>query len=276
VAKLRPPIWGIAPDHWRTYLALRRYDRIERSQATRADVVASPSQALATMMQRRWRLNRLTTLAYPFRPSSELLSTPANTNHRTVLFIGRLERRKGVLELAAAIPQVLSDHPDVVFRFVGPSDVSPERGVTMRDYLGALLAPHSDSVAIEDPVPMAGVPQLMRAADLVVLPSRWENFPYACLEAMSAARGIVASRAGGMREQLDDGSVGCLVNPDDPHGIAVAISQLMDDPDRRISLGEAARRRVLGHYGYDALVPSYEDVYRQAIARRRGLVADAS
>lgn len=270
----RPPTWRVPHEYWRKSRSLRRYDRLEGAQSKVADVVASPSEALGEKLVKRWRFDgdRLMVLPNAFRPGPELLSIEIDGHLKSVVFIGRLMRGKGVLEVAAAIPDILEAHPGTTFRFVGPTDESPQKGVDMRTYLEELLRPFGDSVVFTGPVPMARIPEELANSDVVVLPSRWENFPYACLEAMAAGRGIVASRSGGMREQLDEGLVGELVDPGDPTQLVTAVGKLLGDPQRRMRLGAAARERVLARYSYEALGELYEEAYRLAISRRAGAI----
>lgn len=268
----RPPSWRIPHEYRRKSKSLRRYDRLEGAQSRRADVIASPSEALGTKLAYRWRFDRdrLITLPNPFRPSAELLSIPVDTQQESIVFIGNLMRGKGVLELAAAVPDILDAHPGATFRFVGHSDESPVKGVGMRTYLEEQLEPYANAVVFTGPVSMSQITVELARSDIVVLPSRWENFPYACLEAMAAGRAIVASRNGGMREQLADGAVGELIDPGDSVQLGAAVRRLLADPQRRMSMGAAARKRVLDVYSYEALAESYERAYGLAISRRMG------
>src|ERR1043166_4437880 len=92
----------------------------------------------------------------------------------------------------------------------------------MREYLEQLLAPWKANVTFTGHVPHDNITDVFRRIDIAVLPSLWENFPIACLEAMSAARGVIGSSAGGMAEQLDGGNAGILVPPRKPKQIAAA------------------------------------------------------
>jgi len=175
--------------------------------------------------------------------------------------------RKGVLELAAAIPKILRHHPKTQFRFVGAAWPSPVPGLDMEQYLLQRLHRHRGQLEFTGAVPLTAIPQLLAETDICVFPSRWENFPGVCLEAMAAARGIVGSTAGGMVEMLDQGAVGRLVNPQNPQAIATAVGELLHDPTRRMRLGHAARERILTHYNRATIGQLQEQIYREAIAR---------
>jgi glycosyltransferase involved in cell wall biosynthesis len=176
--------------------------------------------------------------------------------------------RKGVLDLATAIPMVLKERPEVHFNFIGPDDESPWRSIGMRDYLKQKLRNHASSVELLSSIPNDKLADVFAAADVVVIPSIWENFANVCLESMSAARAVIASESGGMAEMLDFGNVGRIVPPRDPGTLAKTIIELLSKPDLRHRLGTLARERLLDEYKIDRIGTMQEQSYRRAIQRR--------
>jgi glycosyltransferase involved in cell wall biosynthesis len=102
------------------------------------------------------------------------------------------------------------------------------------------------------------VPALLAAMDVFVLPSHSEGMPNALLEAMAAARPVVATRVGGSAEVITDGLTGLAVPPRDPGALASAIGQLRSDPLLGKRLGAAARRQVAQRFSWSAALDSYE------------------
>ena len=96
--------------------------------------------------------------------------------------------------------------------------------------------------------------------DICVFPSLWENFPNVCLEAMSAARGIVASREGGMKDMLEDIEGGILIEPTDSPQLADAVCEMLDDPRQRRQRGERCREKIVDFYA-DQVVRDAERYY---------------
>lgn len=86
----------------------------------------------------------------------------------------------------------------------------------------------------------------LEAADVFVLPSLWEGFPVAVMEAMARGLPVVASRAGGVPELVEEGRTGLLVPPADAPALAEALSALARDPEMRRRFGRAGRERVAG------------------------------
>ena len=242
----------------------------EYLQILQADGIAAPSHAIRNIVCRDWNLNPGLVEVIPnvYQPAPALLELPVATATGDVTFIGRLEQRKGVLTLAQAIPMILKRRSHTRFRFVGRPIASPDPSLNMREYLQHLLAPYTAAITFTGLVPLEGIPQALRDAQVCVFPSRWENFPCVCLEAMAAGRGIVGSMEGGMAEMLQD-RAGVLVAPDNPAQLADAIVMLLDNPAMQREMGQQARSRVQALYGIDRIAPLQEASYRRAIAHRQ-------
>jgi glycogen(starch) synthase len=180
--------------------------------------------------------------------------------------------------LAKAIPYVLRKFPDVRFVLAGKSQVSPFSELTPRaftkgevcfwqdmdQWLRKRLAKYGESVEFRGLVDAEGIKTLLAGADLCVFPSRFDNFPNACLEAMAAARPIVATRSGGMEEMLGPANGGMLVAPGDHKQLAEAICWMIKHPEERRAMAERARAQVCAAYADDVIGPLYERVYREA------------
>lgn len=97
----------------------------------------------------------------------------------------------------------------------------------------------------------------LAAADVVVHPSLNEIFPNAVGEAMACGRPVIAADAGGTAELVGEGP-GVLVPPGDPGALAAAVRELLDDPERRRRIGEAARRRIQAEFPLSKMIDRYE------------------
>jgi glycosyltransferase involved in cell wall biosynthesis len=104
-------------------------------------------------------------------------------------------------------------------------------------------------------------PNLHGLFDVSVLCSVSEGFPNSIVEAMAAARPVVATDVGGVSDAVDDGTTGLLVPPSDPERLASAIEDFLLDPGRRRALGAAGRDRAWARYHADAAVASLEALY---------------
>jgi len=247
-------------------------DAFEKAFAHCADEIAAPSRAIGETVGRDWGLppERVAILPLPYEPPPSLLALPPGGESARVLFLGRLEPRKGVQHLAAAIPEILRRVPGARFRFVGQVLHSPNHGQAMDDYIRAQVGDRGqETLEFCGAAKPEEINAHLGASAVCVFPSMWESFGYVCLEAMAAGRAIVGSSSGGMSEILGPGPSGLLVPPGNPRDIAQAVIALLTQPQLRRTLGEAARQRVRTNYGYDAILPQQLDGYARAIARRK-------
>ena len=121
----------------------------------------------------------------------------------------------------------------------------------------------TDSIHLLGAIPREQVlEQLHTQADLFVLLSRWEGFPYSILEAMSTGIPSIASRVGGIPEAMKNGG-GVLV--DDLDQLVSALCHLIQDEHARFSIGEQARRRAESHFSIESMCEKTFAVYSQAL-----------
>jgi len=178
-----------------------------------------------------------------------------------IFFAGRLEPRKGIHTMKDVAAAVLKKHK-AAFVFAG-QDLFQYAEREMKPFLAA--QPLQGSVHFLGKLDLEEVGSCLRQTDVFVIPSLWENCPYACLEAMAAARAIVASDAGGLPELIRDGDNGLVVKVEDVAGFCVAIERLLEDPALRERLGRAARRAVEASYTAGKIAAKSAAFYEVAI-----------
>ena len=106
----------------------------------------------------------------------------------------------------------------------------------------------------------------LQAADLGLFTSETESFCLSILEAMYFGYPSVARRAGGIPEVVEDNVSGLLVPSDDPDALARAVESLIQEPKRRMAMGQAAQRRARERFSAEVIVPHYEALYRRVCA----------
>ncbi|WP_030217141.1 glycosyltransferase [Streptomyces bikiniensis] len=169
----------------------------------------------------------------------------------TVVCVGRLCRQKGQDVLLAAWPAVLAEVPAARLVLVGDGP-DAER---LRAAAGPSVRFAGD---VGDTAPW------YRAADVVVLPSRWEGMALAPLEAMASGRPVVVSDVDGARESLPPAHEPlCLVPPEDPAALAAALGRLLGRPELRHRLGREAHAHVLSSFDVRRTGAAVADVYRE-------------
>ncbi|MFE3827866.1 glycosyltransferase family 4 protein [Streptomyces sp. NPDC059092] len=171
-----------------------------------------------------------------------------------VVCVGRLCRQKGQDILLRAWQPVVRRIPQARLVLVGDG---PDAD--------ALRAAAPPSVLFAGAVPDTA--PWYRAADLVVLPSRWEGMAVAPLEAMASGRTVVVSDVDGARESLPPGRERfCLTPPDDPPALAAAVSALLHDGPLREAIGRQGHQHVLSTYDVRQTAQAIADVYREVAA----------
>lgn len=107
------------------------------------------------------------------------------------------------------------------------------------------------------------IPDILHSSDIFFLPTRHETYGLVVAEAMAASLPVVASNTGGIPEVLAGPSVGTLVPPDDVPGFAAALALFIESPDRRITVGRAARASLDGRFDRPTFARALEAVYAE-------------
>jgi phosphatidylinositol alpha-mannosyltransferase len=175
-------------------------------------------------------------------------------NQRHVLYVGRLEPRKGVEHLVQAMSTVQRAGSGARLVVVGDGpDRSALEAAARRAGIAATFAGR---------VPDEALPGYYRAADIVCAPALGdESFGVVLLEAMAAARPIVATRIAGYAELLEGRDLARLVEAGDPSSLAREIGNLLDDPSQARALGDRGAARVW-EYDWSAIASRLEEIYR--------------
>lgn len=184
---------------------------------------------------------------------------------RELLVVGRLNPRKGQDVALRAVRRVHDAGWPVRLRVVG----TPFPGY---EWFEADLRRSASELGIADHVTFAGyrddIPACHARADIVLVPSRVEPFGNVAVEALAAARPLVASRVGGLREIVDHGRTGLLVAPDDDEALAGAVIELLADPGRARAMAQHGCREVRSRFCTDAYADGVERVLQAASAGR--------
>ena len=171
----------------------------------------------------------------------------------TIGVLGRLDKLKGQHILLRAVPEVVRQHPDVMFLIAG-DETAGEHGY--KEYLMELCRT-LDIERYVKYIPFTDdVPHLMAALDVFVLPSFSETFGLVVVEAMAMERPIIATNAGGLPEIITNGKTGLLIKPRDATAVAWAIHRILSDSALRLSLGHLAREEALKRYDFDSCIDS--------------------
>jgi L-malate glycosyltransferase len=190
----------------------------------------------------------------PLRRSAEAMRAELGLDSELVLLhSSNLRPLKRVDLLLEAAARIRSSHPFKLLILAGASFapfVSEVRRLNLED-----------RVMVRENV--NDIEDYLQVADMGVFTSESESFCLSLLEAMCFGCPSVARRVGGIPEVVEDGVSGILVDTGDPVAFARAVESLIDHPQYRSSLGQAAQKRARERFSVDAIVPRYEALYRR-------------
>lgn len=201
---------------------------------------------------------------HPLNPiSRQEIRTILNVDETTPLLVaaGTLRSLKGHDVLLRAMPAIIGEFPDTRLLIFGEGP--------SREALQALIA----ELGIAENVKLIGqlstmLAQVLAAADVVVHPSRLEAFGLVAAEAQAAGTPVIASRVGGLPEVVEDGVGGFLVEPDKPDAIAARVIELLEDDEKRESMGMAGRHFVNENHEIGTTAEGYRELWWRLAAGR--------
>ena len=245
--------------------------RFEEYTVRAADALVCPSHYLARDAQRLFALqpDDIHVIPYPMGDTPVLDRTADVWKRDSICYAGRLELRKGVVEWVDAAVQVATTHPAVTFEFIGSDgSLTGGAGRSVREHLNdriprqlrARFRFHGSQGRRE-------LLQSLAAAPVAVVPSRWENLPYSCIEAMCTGLPVLASPKGGMAELVTDGRSGWLAEDATASAFAATLRRVIETP--------ASERAAMGREAANAVrrICANQSVLRRHLELRARLVA---
>ncbi|AKK26975.1 glycosyltransferase family 4 protein [Mycobacterium sp. EPa45] len=180
-----------------------------------------------------------------------------------LLYIGRLEYEKGVHEAIAALPRIRRAHPGTTLTIAGDG--------TQQEWLVEVARKHKvlRCVHFVGRLDHDELLRLMRRADVAVLPSHYEPFGIAALEAAAAGIPLVTSNVGGLGEAVIDGETGVSFPPRDVTALAAAVRRVLDDPVAAQRRAIAARERLTADFDWHTVAAETAQVYLAAKRHER-------
>lgn len=252
----QPPAVGLAV----TALLGRLYDRILCAQPVIRDeflACGAKPQRLTVLVNciEPELVRQRAAAAGPARPPESL---------PVVAMVASMDRRKGHDLLIRAAGLLRQRGVGLRVRILGSVDDDP----AFREELTGLVRQLGLTEQVELTGAVENVPAELARAQLYAVPSRSEALPVAGLEAMALGLPVVATRVGGLPYMVVHRETGLLCMPQDPDALADALAQLLQDPRRARTLGEAGRARVDRLFDAAVVAPRLEQVYDELTAGR--------
>jgi glycogen synthase len=210
---------------------------LEDYSVTAADALLCPSRFLAAEVQSRYGLppGSIRVVPYPIGDWVPVDRDRRTWEEGTICYIGRLEPRKGVLEWIEAAVSAARDFPHARFDFVGGNALGPNRIAGERILQRLVPRDLEGRFVFRGEQERSSLGSFLSKARIAVVPSRWENFPYSCIEAMASGLPVIATREGGMAEMIRDGRTGWLATEPAASALGQALRRALREPWTRIS-----------------------------------------
>jgi D-inositol-3-phosphate glycosyltransferase len=263
---------------WVGQLESERRIEIERRVIRRADAIVGSTEHERNALVEHYGARRESVVVIPpgadlstFRPLDRTAARrELGLEGEALLFVGRIDPVKGLDTLLEAL-ELLGHRDRLRLLVVGGSPPgAPARQIDADERALRELARQlgvDDRVDWLGPVEQERLPLYYSAADVVVVPSRYESFGLVALEALACGAAVVASRVGGLPTIVRDGENGLLVPWRTPAAFAERIEQILEEPDLAVRLREAAPRSM-ARFSWAATAGRVIELYRELSARR--------
>lgn len=221
--------------------------RMEDYSIGAADALFCPSRYLAGQAERHYGLasGSITVVRLPVGDMPLQLRSNWIWANGSILYVGRLELRKGIVEWIDAAVAVAERFPLAQFDFVG-ADLPYASRMSVQQYVSGRIPErlkprfrfHGNRNRIQ-------LSKFLAQARVAAVPSRWENFPNTCVEAMASGLPVIATCNGGMIEMIEDGANGWLASECSKEGLATALERALKTPaDVMASMGRVASETI--------------------------------
>jgi glycosyltransferase involved in cell wall biosynthesis len=210
-----------------------------------------------------------TGIYHPAEPETPILKKYGIEGRKVILFAGRIAPYKGVKYLVTAADIVVNrmGHKEALFLLAGPMNLYRLDGLEHAQYIEKLKA-NIKKCGLEENIKLAGevsrkdLTALFQSCDIFVLPSLAESSPAVTLQAMSCARPVIATAAGGVPEQINDGHNGFIVPSADDVALAQKIERLLANPAECMRMGQNGRQLAEEYFGWNRISSKIAGIYR--------------
>ncbi|MDW7733411.1 MAG: glycosyltransferase [Methanolobus sp.] len=247
---------------------LRLANWLEGETLRRADRLIAISNNIGALIKEQHRIGNGNIVYGPLGievPDEKLLNSRTASDELSILYVGRLEKRKGIDTLFKAMPKVLREIPNASFTVVGKdTDLAPGGGSYKKYLLKGTDKKYHKFISFTDFVTSEQLQEYYRNCDIFVAPSLYESFGQIYIEAMAWGKPVIGCNTGGIPEVIEDGRTGFVITPEDADELAERIIVLRDGELRK-HMGMSGRESVENVFSVRNMVAQTYEVYRELV-----------
>ena len=237
---------------------------LQRRQILNADLVTGVSEAYADFVRQAWEIKGKEIQIIPIAVDLKIFHpADASREDHSILFAGRLEEPKGIATLAQAIPMVLKQFPQARFYFAGTDQLYSNTQITWSQYLIDRFG-HENIIYLGS-LSTKELVRYYQKSTICVVPSLYEPGATVAFEAMACGCPVLASRAGGLTELIEDRQTGLLTPPGDAASLANGLMELLGNKDWRQELSQKALNSIHQKFHLDTILRRTLAAYTNAI-----------
>lgn len=243
-------------------------EMLERESLLKATLIIAGSHNVADLIINKYNVARNKIIYSPLGIPLPKTEKPLfRKDSHKLLYVGRLEERKGAKEFIQALPKILTVNPKIRVDIVG-RDCSENIGlpITYREYFRQIVPVKlQDKVKFHGFVEKERLEHFYKNCDVFIAPSRYESFGFVYLEAMAFGKPVIGTNSGGIPETVIDGKVGLLVDVNNPQAISDAVIKIFSNSIYRKEMGKRAFYYVRNNFDYMSMVNRELDIFFTAI-----------
>ena len=242
----------------------------EKNAIKNASAYIAPTAYAGDVTRKIFNLDarKIKTIHYGLQVENFINQNPEVYNKNTILYIGTIIRKKGVLELAKIFNKVVIDNPNAELILIGSDSTDLKTGTnsTYKLVEGLLSRQAKNQVKYLGQVPYSEVKEYIKKAHVCAFPSFAETLGMVTIESMALQKPVVNTNIGWAQELIDDGLNGYLVHPSDIDLYSAKILKLLNNIDLCLKMGKEARQKVEKTFDIEKNAQINIDYYKSIIS----------
>ena len=245
---------------------------LEEQSCRKADTLVSSTVCHQNLIVNQYHLNagQIKILPLGIDLQGPEITTHTSNGMINVLYVSRLEKRKGTLTLLNAIPRIAEEIKNVRFTIIGRDRPHAPDNRLYKEFFEAEHPGQKDRVNFLGFISSEELERHYQKSDVFVVPSVYESFGLIYVEAMKYGKPVIGCWAGGIPEVIDEGKTGFLVEPNDEQGLAEKVITLLKDEGLRRQMGAQARRHCEEKFSRQRMASDTARHYADTIGKRDG------